>query len=102
MVFLNRNKEHFFSHDTIAKQFKELLNENDKRYLYQLRHSFASLMISSGESIPSVSQMMGHKSPDITMKVYTKAYKVIKEKKARKKIGSFLEDWHQSGTLNCA
>ena len=34
MVFLNSSSEPFYSHDTIAKQFKELLDEKDERYLY--------------------------------------------------------------------
>ncbi len=100
MVFLSSFHKPFYSHDTIAKQFKDLLDEGDKRYLYQLRHTFASLMISNGEEITWVSQMMGHKSADITLKVYAKAYKVLKDKNLRKKRASFLDNWHKSGTAN--
>lgn len=81
-------------------QVKRLLEEGDSRYLYQLRHTFASLMISNGEEITWVSQMMGHKSSDITLKVYAKAYKVIKDKSLRKKRANFLENRHKSGTAN--
>jgi len=81
-------------------QFKKLLNVNDARYLYQLRHTFASLMISNAEEITWVSQMMGHKSSDITLRVYAKAYKVIKDKLLRKKRANFLDNWHKSGTAN--
>lgn len=102
MVFLNSSKDIFYSHDIIAKQFKALLDKNDNRYLYQLRHSFASLMISNGEDIMAVSKMMGHKSLDITMKTYAKAYKFIRDKTQRKQMGSFMKDWHQSGTIQCA
>jgi len=100
MVFLSAFHKPFYSHDTIAKQFKDLLDEGDTRYLYQLRHTFASLMISNGEEITWVSQMMGHKSADITLKVYAKAYKVLKDKNLRKKRASFLNNWHKSGTAN--
>lgn len=100
MVFLSAFHKPFYSHDTIAKQFKDLLGDGDKRYLYQLRHTFASLMISNGEEITWVSQMMGHKSADITLRVYTKAYKVLKDKNLRKKRASFLDNWHKSGTAN--
>ncbi len=100
MVFLSSFHKPFYSHDTIAKQFKDLLDEGDTRYLYQLRHTFASLMISNGEEITWVSQMMGHKSSDITLKVYAKAYKVLKDKNLRKKRASFLDNWHKSGTAN--
>lgn len=102
MVFLNKDKKTFYSHDTIAKQFKDLLNDGDPRYLYQLRHTFASLMISNNEDSLWVSQMMGHKSSDITLKVYAKASKVMKDKNARKKRASFLDNWHKSGTANNA
>jgi len=44
--------------------------------------------------------MMRHKSVDITLKVYAKAYKVLKDKNLRKKRASFLDNWHKSGTVN--
>jgi len=100
MVFLNSSKKPFYSHDIIAKQFKDLLDDKDERYLYQLRHTFASLMISNGEEIGWVSQMMGHKNIDITLKVYASAYKLQKDKNKRKKRGKFLDNWHKSGTGN--
>jgi len=102
MVFLNSSREPFYSHDTIAVQFKNLLDENDKRYLYQLRHTFASLMLANDEDISWLSQMMGHKNPNITLMVYASAYKLVKEKKKRKKRGQFLANWHKSGTANNA
>lgn len=57
-------------------------------------------MISYGEEITWVSKMMGHKSANITLKVYAKAYKVLKDKNLQKKRASFLDDWHKSGTAN--
>jgi len=80
MVFLSSFHKPFFDYNTIAVQFQKLLKDGDTRYLYQLRHTFASLMISYNEEVTWVSQMMGHKSSDITLKVYAKAYKVIKDK----------------------
>ena len=100
MVFLNSSREPFYSHDTIALQFKNLLDEKDERYLYQLRHTFASLMLADNEDITWVSQMMGHKNPNITLMVYASAYKLAKDKQKRKKRGKFLVDWHKSGTAN--
>jgi len=79
-VFLNSSKKPFYSHDIIAKKFKSLLNDGDDRYLYHLRHSFASLMISEGEDILWVSRMLGHKNTDITLKLYAKAYKLFNDK----------------------
>ena len=99
-IFLNSSKKPFYSHDFIAKKFKELLEDGDKRYLYQLRHSFATLMISEGEDILWVSKMLGHKSSDITLKTYARAYKLSDDKEKRKKRALFLEKGHSMGTVN--
>lgn len=90
-VFCNSSKKPLYSHDIIAKRFKGLLKDDDTRFLYQLRHSFASIMISKGEDITWVSQMMGHENIDITLKVYTHFYKIIEDKNKRKKRALFLE-----------
>ena len=99
-IFLNSYKKPFYSHDYIAKKFKDLLEDGDKRYLYQLRHSFATLMISENEDILWVSRMMGHKSSDITLKTYARAYKLSEDKEKRKKRALFLEKGHSMGTVN--
>ncbi|OCL96100.1 tyrosine-type recombinase/integrase [Aliarcobacter thereius] len=99
-IFLNSSKLPFYSHDFIAKQFKDLLSKDDRRYLYQLRHSFATMMISEGEDILWVSKMLGHKSSDITLKAYAKAYKISRNKEQRKKRALFLEKRHSLGTVN--
>jgi integrase len=93
-VFLNSSKKPFYSHDIIAKQFKQLLDEGDSRYLYQLRHSFATMMITQGEDILWVSQMLGHKSSDTTLKTYARAYKLYRDKSKRQKRALFLEKGH--------
>ena len=97
-VFLNSSNKPFYSHDIIAKKFKSLLDDGDERYLYQLRHSFASIMISEGEDILWVSHMLGHKSSDITLKTYAKAYKLFKDKNKRKARALFLTKGHTEGT----
>jgi len=99
-VFLNSSEEPFYSHDVIAKKFKSLLDTNDKRYLYQLRHSFATMMISEGEDILWVSRMLGHKNSDITLKSYAKAYNISRNKETRKERALFLSQGHTMGTLN--
>ena len=99
-VLLNSSRKPFYSHDIIAKQFKQLLAEGDTRYLYQLRHSFATMMITQGEDILWVSRMLGHKSSDITLKTYARAYKVTRDKNKRQKRALFLEKWHSMGTVN--
>lgn len=42
--------------------------------LHELRHTFASILISSGEQPMLVAKQMGHKTPDITLKVYAHFY----------------------------
>lgn len=98
-VFLNSSNKPFYSHDIIAKQFKMLLDEGDTRYLYQLRHSFASLMISMNEDILWVSGMLGHKNSNITLGTYAKAYKLSQKKKERKVRAQFLEKGHSLDTV---
>ena len=43
-----------------------------------MRHTFASMMISSGEDILWVASMLGHKNANITLSTYVKS-----EKKSR-------------------
>ncbi|MCK5294436.1 MAG: site-specific integrase [Arcobacteraceae bacterium] len=57
------------------------------RNMHQMRHTFASLMIASGEDILWVSSMLGHKNSGITLSVYAKYTK--NTKKIR---GTFLLD----------
>jgi len=97
---LNSSKKPFYSHDIIAKQFKQLLDEGDNRYLYQLRHSFATMMITEHEDPLWVSGMLGHKSSEITLKTYAKAYKLARDKNKRQKRASFLKKGHSVGTVN--
>ncbi len=65
----------------------------DYRTLYQTRHTFASNMISAGEDILWVSQMLGHKNLQITLSIYAK---FIKSKKVRR--ATFLEDENEEKT----
>jgi integrase len=41
--------------------------------MYELRHSCASILLSRGESIAAVSQMLGHKSAKTTLQFYARA-----------------------------
>jgi len=42
------------------------------RYPYQTRHTFASMMISSGENISWLSRYLGHSNVTVTLKVYAR------------------------------
>ena len=59
----------------------------EKRNIYQTRHSFASNMLSNKENPLWVSQMLGHKTLNMTLEIYTK---YIKEESAPRKT-TFLD-----------
>ena len=42
--------------------------------IHDLRHSHASLLINNGIPIPIISHRLGHKSPKITLSVYSHMY----------------------------
>lgn len=73
-LFYTRSGKRYFSHDTLAASFKRLLTRNKikERVLYNLRHTFASQMISQGVDIVWVSKTLGHKDVSITLSTYTK------------------------------
>jgi len=88
-IFLNTVKGNpYHSHNHISRLFKELLRELniEGQYLYNLRHTFASVMI----SIPyidmlSISRMMGHKDLSTTLKIYAKFIKQDEDVRMKKK-----------------
>ena len=57
--------------------FRKILKKSEikERPLYNLRHTFASQLISKGADITWVSKMLGHKDITITLRVYTKFIK---------------------------
>lgn len=75
-VFYSSENEIFYSHDVIAVNFKRILEASGvkARVLYNLRHTFASMLISKGADITWVSKTLGHKDISITMKIYTKPF----------------------------
>lgn len=73
-----------------AHYWKPLLKNLDIKYrnLYQMRHTFASMMISNGEDILWVSKMLGHKDSSMTLEKYARFIKGNKKKRAQ-----FLEEY---------
>ena len=76
-VFLNKSGNPFYTHDIIGVNFQKILKKSGvpARPLYNLRHTFASQMISKGADIVWVSKTLGHKNVSITLTVYTKFIK---------------------------
>lgn len=91
-VFVNSSKEMFYSHDIINLHFRKLLKLSniEIRKLYNLRHTFASQLVSSGEDIVWISKILGHKDVSITLKYYTKFIKEDEDIRLKKiaKIGA--------------
>ncbi|AXH12389.1 site-specific integrase [Halarcobacter bivalviorum] len=96
-LFISHFKKPFYSHDILNLRFKELLKEINikERTIYNLRHTFASYMISNiqnGIDILWVSKMLGHKDLSITLKIYAKYIKEDDDTRFTKlnKIGTIM------------
>ena len=85
-IFLNHSNRPFYNHDIIGVRFKKILKKSGvkARPLYNLRHTFASQLISKGADITWVSKMLGHKDVSITLKIYTKFIKEDDETRLKK------------------
>ena len=93
-IFISSHKKQFYSHDVIDVNFKRILKKTGikARVLYNLRHTFASQLISKGADIVWVSKMLGHKDVSITLKIYTKFIEEDDEKRFKKieKMGTLI------------
>ena len=77
-VFLNEANTHYFDSSKIRlPHWKNALEKAGVKYrtLYQMRHTFASMMITNGENVLWVSSMMGHTTPEMTLRRYTRYIK---------------------------
>lgn len=76
------NTLHFINPQSITKAFKNILQTLHiaDRTLYSTRHTFASLMLSFGEDLLWVSNMLGHKDVATTCKSYAKYIKTDKKR----------------------
>lgn len=85
-VFVNKYNRNFYSQDYIGAQFMKILSDNNiqARSLYNLRHTFASQLISQGEDIVWVSKTLGHANLSITLQYYTKYIKEDEETRLKK------------------
>ena len=89
-VFVNQYGHNYVRTDSLNNRIlKPLLKDLglEKRPLRQSRHSFATMMLSKGEDILWVSQMLGHTETSLTLNTYSK---YIKQKKIKR--GGFLDE----------
>lgn len=87
-IFETYKGEPFNTTDKISVWYWKPLLESlgiPYRNLYQMRHTFASMMISNGEDILWVSNMLGHKDSSMTLEKYARYVK-----KNDRKRGVFL------------
>jgi len=61
------------------------------RYPYQTRHTFASMMVSSGENISWLSKQLGHSNAITTLRVYAKWIKDGDPNAGMKAVGRFIK-----------
>ena len=74
-VFLNSDNNHYYDIKRIRNlKWKNLLQECDIEYrtIYQMRHTFATIMIENKEDILWVSHMLGHADTSMTLNMYAK------------------------------
>jgi integrase len=94
-IFLNSKGVPYYSSDILNLSLKKVLDvcKIPRRTLYNTRHTFASLMLTNSESIMWVSQMLGHKTANITFERYARFIKEDKVNRAK-----FINKWHIFGT----
>jgi integrase len=66
-----------------------------RRTPHDMRHTYATLRLSKGDSLAEVSKEMGHRSPDITYKTY---YKWL-PKESRSNIDELDGHWEEDATI---
>ncbi len=74
-IFNNQNtKEPWNGDGAIREHFKVVCKKAKVRYRnpYQLRHTYATMMLMAGEPVRWLSKQMGHSTPMQTMNVYAK------------------------------
>jgi integrase len=78
----------------VSRRFKRALKRAglpETTRMHDLRHGAATMMLEAGESVPTVSEYLGHASPAITMQVYAHAVPGSK-RRAAERLGSVLRD----------
>ncbi len=73
-VFANRFGTFIDIKNVKARNFKRVIRKAELRdfHFHNLRHTFASQLLSNGTNVLYVSQQLGHANPGITLKIYAK------------------------------
>jgi len=92
-LFINQNKEPFVSQTSIVRFYwQPSLQRLGIRYRipYQMRHSFACLMLEMNENPKWIAEMLGHSDLQMLFKVYGNWYKPEEGRRAGSKFQSFV------------
>ena len=79
------------SNSACNKLIKKLVGRPVRNH--SLRHTYASYLILKGVDIVTISKLLGHESPDITLKVYSHQMEALAEKNFEKIKEIFLIAW---------
>jgi len=73
-IFANRFGSFIDIKNVKSRNFKRVLKKGGLRSIrfHDMRHTFASQLLSNGTNILYVSQQLGHANPQITMRIYAK------------------------------
>ena len=96
---LNKVESPLFSisYSTLAYEMHRYAKKANLKeiHIHDLRHSHASLLIHSGVPITTISKRLGHKSPKITLEVYSHMYN-----ETAKQVANLLQDYFISVSQN--
>lgn len=82
LVFCTRTGLPIGSRDVRKALYRVEAKAGIPRYTpHELRHTFASILISQGRSLPFIAEQMGHSDPGITLKTYAHLYDAKEELK---------------------
>jgi len=72
-IFCNRNGDLIDMHNLKSRHFRKSLEKAGLRRIrfHDLRHTFASLLVTAGESLPYVQSQLGHASIRLTIDCYS-------------------------------
>ena len=75
----------WFDRNELNKRLKRLMKQNGLPEIsaHKLRHTYASLLVYSGEQMQVISENLGHASCDITSRVYAHVYPEAKQRTAK-------------------
>jgi integrase len=88
----------FIGRGSVAESWRRILKKEKIRYRkpYVLRHTSASLLLSSGVSLKAVSKRLGHEDPVVTLRTYSHLLREDEEQTVR--VLSDLFSGHATGT----